>query len=743
MRLPRLAILLVLAACADRGRDAGRDPSPGIDDATFTAAPGPTLALGVGHTCALARGEVFCWGYGGHGQLGLGDRDDRLVPTRVPDLADVVALAAGTWHTCALRRGGDVLCWGDGSLGQLGDGALGTRPRPSRVAELRAAALAAGGSHTCAIDHVRKVLCWGSNHRGESGPGGAPLLRPAVVPGAPAADALAVGDAYACALAGGAVTCWGVDPLRDGRDPAPAPLPALRGAVSLAAGADHLCVVTGAGRVLCIGTGSEGQLGDGRPPELRAPRGPHAIGLPEPRRSEVLDLADAAAVAVGDDFACARRRSGALACWGENRDGQLGDGARARRDRPGPVGEIADAVELVVGSAHACARLADGALRCWGYNEFAQAGERSREPATPTATHALAATGLAVGEAHACAWSDGGAWCWGDGAYGQLGDGARVRRDVSTPVPDLGRVRELVAGARHTCALEHGGTVMCWGDDTFGQLAGRGVPTGEPVDEHTGPLPLPPIEARSRPRPGPVDGLADVVDLATYGHRTCAARSDGAIVCWHAWNDAPLSQERTIAGAVEVAVGAAHTCARTAAGAVRCWGANHSGRLGDGTTESRPDDVAVRGLDDAVALAAGRLHTCALRRGGEVVCWGDGLMGQLGDGSRADRATPTAVLDLGRARAIAASEDTTCAIGQATRVLCWGAGDAGQLGPAGGGGRFAPVVARASAATRLAVGARTACSSDGERVTCWGEGLSPRASRHWDVIATPRAIALP
>ncbi|WAS97096.1 hypothetical protein [Nannocystis punicea] len=739
MRTFRLALCSVLAlvSCADRGREpAGQPPASGDGD-DFAAAAGPTLALGVSHTCALERGEVYCWGYGGHGQLGLGDRRDRSVPTQVPGLADVVALAAGTWHTCALRRGGDVLCWGDGSLGQLGDGALGTRPRPSPVADLRARTIAAGGSHTCAIDHVRKVLCWGSNYRGESGDGAAPILRPTLVPGAPAADAIAVGDAYACALAGGAVTCWGVDPLRDGHDTAAAELPALAGAVSLAAGADHLCAVGRGDRILCIGTGSEGQLGDARPPTVEPPRSPHGVAVARPRLAEVADLADPAAAAVGDDFACALRRTGALACWGENRDGQLGDGSKLARDRPAPVREIDDAVELALGSAHACVRRRRGDVACWGYNEFAQAGERTTAAAAAGPTvHALPATGLAVGEVHACAWNDRGAWCWGDGTYGQLGDGARTRRDGPTAVADLGRVRELVVGARHTCALEHGGTVMCWGDDTFGQLAGRGVPSGEPVDEHRGPRPLPPIDTRSRPRPGPVAGLADVVDLATYGHRTCGLRQGGAVVCWHAFADEPLSHERTIAGAVELALGAAHTCARDTSGKVRCWGTNHSGRLGDGTTESRDADVAVRGLDDAIALAAGRLHTCALRRGGDVVCWGDGLMGQLGDGSRADRAAPTRVPDLGRARAIAAGEDTTCAIGQAKSVLCWGDGDAA-------GQRFAPEVALTAPASLLAVGAQSACAGDGERVLCWGEGLSPQVARTWDVVTTPRAIPLP
>lgn len=640
-----------------------------------------------------------------------------------------------------------MLCWGDGALGQLGDGALGTRPSPAPIPDLRAAAIAAGDTHTCAIDHDRKVLCWGSNHRGESGAGDGPRARPTVVDGLPPATALAAGDSFSCALASGEAWCWGRDPLRDGRDPTPARVAGISGALELAAGDGHACARLGDGRVLCFGTGAKGQLGDGRPPDMVPSRSPHAPPYARPRLAEVADLDDARAIAVGGSFACALRQSGAVTCWGEGRSGELGDGAPPREDgrnTPAPVAGLDDVVELAAGSAHACARLTSGALRCWGYNEFGQAGPVETPRPVPMTSHALAATRVTVGDAHACAWSDDGAWCWGDNTYGQLGDGTRARRDAPVRPPGLGRPRELVAGARHTCSLDHGGTVLCWGDDTFGQLASPGRPHGEPRDRHRGPAPLPPIDTRSRPRPGPVAGLDDVIDLAVHVHHTCALRRAGDVVCWHAWEDRPLARTRALPGAVELALGGAHGCARLGSGEVRCWGTNHTGRLGDGTTAPRDGEVTVLGLRDAVALAAGRLHTCALRRTGAVVCWGDGYTGQLGDGARADRPALTAVAGLAGVTALATGCDSTCAIDQGRKVLCWGNNDAGQLGDDTHGRRVVPVPAAVAGAATIAVGETSACAvTDAGAVACWGDGLAPSAPRVWDVAATPRAVELP
>lgn len=76
---------------------------------------------GLSHLCALAKGQVWCWGSNGLEQLGAASLGRGSAgPQRVLGLGDVVELAAGDEHTCARERGGAVRCWGRGSEGQLG-----------------------------------------------------------------------------------------------------------------------------------------------------------------------------------------------------------------------------------------------------------------------------------------------------------------------------------------------------------------------------------------------------------------------------------------------------------------------------------------------------------------------------------------------------------------------------------------------------------------------------------------------
>jgi alpha-tubulin suppressor-like RCC1 family protein len=194
-----------------------------------------TVALAAGdfHTCALvAGGSVRCWGYNGMGQLGDGTRLDQPIPVpvsnldnpRVPSSTTVfaVALAAGSYHTCALLADGTARCWGYNGNGQLGDLSISDRTTPTSVFGLsNAVALAAGSFYTCAVLATGRARCWGENSSGQLGDGTTiqrviptevttvDLTGTIVVPLGGIVN-IATGFRHSCAiLANGAVRCWG------------------------------------------------------------------------------------------------------------------------------------------------------------------------------------------------------------------------------------------------------------------------------------------------------------------------------------------------------------------------------------------------------------------------------------------------------------------------------------------------------------------------------------------------------
>ena len=141
------------------------------------------IAAGGGHSLAVAgdAGEVYTWGWGDNGQLGLGaDTSHRDVPTRVPELGGIVAVGGGGYFSVALGAEGKVWTFGRNNYGQLGlgDSGLGTeRGVPTVVEGLREVVdVAAGSFHRLAVTADGAMYSWGRGAVGELGTGSTDML---------------------------------------------------------------------------------------------------------------------------------------------------------------------------------------------------------------------------------------------------------------------------------------------------------------------------------------------------------------------------------------------------------------------------------------------------------------------------------------------------------------------------------------------------------------------------------------
>jgi len=187
-------------------------PNPEVEDPAgnrFNNVKGKASFLTVGdnHAClygtdfGVLTPAVYCWGDNTKGQLGattiplatgscgLGlHASTSAIPAKsgTSNITGVVALTAGSSHTCALlQQGHTAKCWGDNSHGQLGNGkndqtsgmmSNGSSPLMADVLDETGSGMlsgiseiAAGGNSTCALMSEGRVLCWGANDKGQLG----------------------------------------------------------------------------------------------------------------------------------------------------------------------------------------------------------------------------------------------------------------------------------------------------------------------------------------------------------------------------------------------------------------------------------------------------------------------------------------------------------------------------------------------------------------------------------------------
>jgi alpha-tubulin suppressor-like RCC1 family protein/endonuclease/exonuclease/phosphatase family metal-dependent hydrolase len=299
------------------GQVGARRSGPRLKPTQVGTATWSSVATGWGHTCGIrspsssdssgpdsarpdstgtVAGTLWCWGQNVSGQLGVGRTNRHIArPTRVGSASNWSTVTVGGWHTCATRADHSAWCWGRNTFGQLGRDTR-SQSSPIRLGKRHNwAALSAGWGHTCATRTSTGMKCWGYNDQGQLGDGSrTSSAKPRLIGTERRWRSVTAGEASTCALdAVGQTWCWGGNRYRQ-----------LGAAVSS--------------------------------PALLAVRA-EAAGSMTSLTSGWLHVCVAAEASVADSGPDTASGSDPIICWGNNEEGQLGNGAITRSGKTGPA----------------------------------------------------------------------------------------------------------------------------------------------------------------------------------------------------------------------------------------------------------------------------------------------------------------------------------------------------------------------------------------------------------------------
>ncbi|XP_043204412.1 E3 ubiquitin-protein ligase HERC2-like [Amphibalanus amphitrite] len=314
-------------------------------------------------------GKVLATGYGAGGRLGIGGTDCVSTPTLLESLQHVfikkVAVNSGGKHCLALTSEGEVYSWGEGDDGKLGHGNKSSCERPRLIEALRdkrVVQVACGGSHSACVTAEGHLYTWGRGRYGRLGHGDSDdQSRPKLVE----------------TLVG-----WRV--------------------VDVACGsgdAQTLCI-TDDDNVWSWGDGDYGKLGRGG-----------SEGCKLPLKIESLSGLGVVRVECGSQFSAALTRSGSVYTWGKGDYHRLGHGLDEHVRRPKKVAALQGKriICIAVGSLHCVACSQEGEVFTWGDNDEGQLGDGTtnaiQRPRLVAALSGKKINRVACGSAHTLAWS--------------------------------------------------------------------------------------------------------------------------------------------------------------------------------------------------------------------------------------------------------------------------------------------------------------------------------------------------
>jgi alpha-tubulin suppressor-like RCC1 family protein len=417
----------------------------------------------------------------------------------------------------------------------------------------------------------------------------------------------------------------------------------LSGVTSLFSDSSGFCALLTSGGVDCWGDGAYGQLGNGTFYTYPAYSSATPVAVEGVGGSGT--LTGVTSLFSDSTGYCALLTSGGVDCWGDGEYGELGNGTFYTSSPYGsatPVdvegvgssGTLTGVTSLVGEYLGFCALLTSGGVDCWGNDDNGNLGNGTfTESATPVTVEGVGGTGTLtgvtslvgdgfqfVGEGYCALLTSGGVDCWGDGYYGELGNGTFYTSDgngssIPVTVEGVGGTGTLTGVSRlfsdygSYCAQLTAGGVACWGNGENGELGNGTFYTSSPYGSAT------PVAVEGIGGTGMLTGVTSLIgnyfnDVEFVYGGYCALLTSGGVDCWGDGGGDVLGDGASSNSATPVAV-------------------EGIGAIGT--------------LTGVTSLSSDYGGYCALLTSSEVNCWGNGNHGELGDGLFSSRAVPVTV----------------------------------------------------------------------------------------------------
>ncbi|MDN3692356.1 T9SS type A sorting domain-containing protein [Chryseobacterium tructae] len=355
-----------------------------ISGGSFTTLPPTTIgcwesvSTGMYHSVGLKTdGSLWAWGYNYDGQLGDGTTISKNIPIRIGTDNNWLKIAAGSLHSLGLKTDGTLWSWGYNSNGELGDGTTTNKMTPAQIGtDTDWVSIAAGDFYTVALKSNGTLWAWGLNAHGQLGDGtNIGKTVPVQIGTANNWKTITPASRHTLAIkTDGTLWTWGYNvygQLGDGSTSnknTPTQIGTGTNWENVAGGFHHSIGLKTDGTLWAWGDNSSGQLGDGTQTGKLIPT---QIGTATDWKSISADKFSSSG---------GIKTNGTFWGWGNNRNGQLGDGTNDDRFVPTQIGTATDTKSISINMYNRFVINNNGFLSSCGSNDRGQLGDGTNIP---------------------------------------------------------------------------------------------------------------------------------------------------------------------------------------------------------------------------------------------------------------------------------------------------------------------------------------------------------------------------